>query len=60
MSESATEQELQQNRMADIEGRLICRWKCNLCNLILESEYILNYHKLLEHSESRRPPVGVA
>ena len=27
-------------------------WKCSL--------YILNYHKLLEHGESNRPPIGVA
>jgi hypothetical protein len=60
MPETAAKQELQQNRMANIEGRLTRKWKCSLCNLILESEYIFNYHRLLEHSESRRPPVGVA
>jgi len=35
-------------------------WKCNICGKIFETEYILNYHKLLEHSKSKRPPIGVA
>ena len=35
-------------------------WKCNVCGKIFVSLYILNYHKLLEHSESKRPPIGVA
>ncbi len=35
-------------------------WKCNDCGKIFVSLYILNYHKLLEHSESKRPPIGVA
>ena len=28
-------------------------WKCNVCGMIFVSLYILNYHKLLEHSESK-------
>ena len=36
------------------------KWKCNVCGKIFVSLYILNYHKLLEHSESKRSPVGVA
>lgn len=36
------------------------KWKCNVCGRIFVSLYILNYHKLLEHSESKRPPIGVA
>lgn len=34
-------------------------WKCNICNKAFDSWYILNYHKLLEHSESKRPPIGI-
>jgi hypothetical protein len=34
-------------------------WQCNICGKVFESWYILNYHNLLEHSESKRPPVGV-
>ena len=34
-------------------------WKCDICNKVFDSLYILNYHKLLEHSESKRPPIGV-
>ena len=36
------------------------RWKCNTCGKVFDSWYILNYHKLLEHSKSKRPPIGVA
>jgi hypothetical protein len=35
-------------------------WKCNVCGKIFVSLYILNYHKLLEHSESKRPRIGAA
>ncbi len=35
------------------------KWQCNICGKVFESLYILNYHKLLEHSESKRPPIGV-
>gem|GEM_PF-1466343 len=36
------------------------RWCCNICGVNMESEYLLNFHVLLEHSESARSPVGVA
>jgi hypothetical protein len=36
------------------------KWRCNACGKIFVSQYILNYHKLLEHSKSKRPPIGVA
>ena len=32
---------------------------CEVCGKVFDSWYILNYHKLLEHSESKRPPIGV-
>jgi hypothetical protein len=35
-------------------------WRCNYCGKNMESEYILNFHILLEHSKSARSPVGVA
>jgi len=35
------------------------KWRCNLCGKIFVSQYILNYHTLLEHSDSKRPPIGV-
>ncbi|MFZ0326120.1 MAG: hypothetical protein WBP64_01750 [Nitrososphaeraceae archaeon] len=35
------------------------RFECNICKKAFENWYILNYHKLLEHSESKRPPTGV-
>jgi hypothetical protein len=35
------------------------KWKCDICSKVFDSLYILNYHKLLEHSESKRPPIGV-
>jgi len=34
-------------------------WKCDTCNKIFDDWYTLNYHKLLEHSKSRRPPIGI-
>jgi hypothetical protein len=35
------------------------KWQCNICGKVFESWYILNYHKLLEHSQSKRPPIGI-
>ena len=35
------------------------KWKCNVCNKEFDSLLILNYHKLLEHSKSKRPPIGI-
>ncbi len=34
-------------------------WKCDICGKVFDTWYILNYHKLLEHSESKRPPIGI-
>jgi tRNA(Ile2) C34 agmatinyltransferase TiaS len=34
-------------------------WECDVCNKIFHSLYILNYHRLLEHSKYKRPPIGV-
>ena len=33
--------------------------KCEICGKSFESEDMLNYHKLLEHSEHKRPPIGI-
>lgn len=35
------------------------RWECKTCRKIFQSEYILSYHKLLEHSQYKLPPIGV-
>jgi len=35
------------------------RWECKICRKDFQSEYILNYHNLLEHSQYKRPPIGV-
>ena len=35
------------------------KFECNVCKKVFDSLYIVNYHKLLEHSESKRPPIGV-
>ncbi len=35
-------------------------WKCVECGKVFESDYILNYHKLLEHSKYKRPPIGIS
>jgi hypothetical protein len=35
------------------------KFECDICKKVFENWYILNYHKLLEHSESKRPPIGV-
>ena len=35
------------------------KFECNICKKVFESLPIMNYHKLLEHSESKRPPTGV-
>jgi hypothetical protein len=45
---------------SDIEQSVVKnKWKCNVCGKIFDSQYILNYHQLLEHSESKRPPIGI-
>jgi len=35
-------------------------WECEICGKVFESWYIFSYHKLLEHSEEARPPIGIA
>jgi hypothetical protein len=35
------------------------KYQCHVCSKIFDSLYILDYHKLLEHSEYRRPPIGI-
>ena len=35
------------------------KFKCYICSKVFDSLYILNYHKLLEHSEFKRPPIGI-
>ena len=34
--------------------------KCTMCGKVFESNYILNYHNLLEHSKYKRPPIGIS
>lgn len=35
------------------------KFECSICKKAFESWYIFNYHKLLEHSEFKRPPIGI-
>jgi len=35
------------------------KFQCHICTKVFDSLYILKYHILLEHSESRRPPIGI-
>ncbi|HXW11774.1 MAG TPA: hypothetical protein VD694_03360 [Nitrososphaeraceae archaeon] len=34
-------------------------WRCETCGKSFDSEDTLKYHKLLEHSEHKRPPIGI-
>ena len=34
-------------------------WKCEICGKSFDNADMLNYHKLLEHSEHKRPPIGI-
>lgn len=34
-------------------------WKCEICGKSFENVETLNYHILLEHSEHKRPPIGI-
>gem|GEM_PF-264041 len=34
-------------------------WKCKICGKSFENVETLNYHTLLEHSEHKRPPIGI-
>jgi len=42
-----------------VRGSAKEKFECNICKKVFESLYIMNYHKLLEHSKSKRPPTGV-
>jgi hypothetical protein len=59
------EEELQkQEGLATDSGNILFaayknNWECTICNKKFESLYILNYHRLLEHSKDKRPPIGV-
>ena len=33
--------------------------KCEICGKSFDSVDMLNYHNLLEHSEHKRPPIGI-
>jgi hypothetical protein len=35
------------------------KYQCQVCEKKFDSLYILNYHRILEHSKSRRPPIGI-
>lgn len=37
----------------------INRWKCEICGKSFDNVDMLNYHNLLEHSEHKRPPIGI-
>ena len=37
----------------------INRWKCEICGKTFDNADMLNYHNLLEHSEHKRPPIGI-
>jgi ribosomal protein L37AE/L43A len=34
-------------------------WKCEICGKAFDNMDMLNYHNLLEHSEHKRPPIGI-
>ncbi|MDW0135889.1 MAG: hypothetical protein QOK70_06720 [Nitrososphaeraceae archaeon] len=35
------------------------KWKCQICGKSFDNVDMLNYHNLLEHSEHKRPPIGI-
>ena len=35
------------------------KWKCEICGRSFDNVDMLNYHNLLEHSEHKRPPIGI-
>ena len=45
----------QSSKIAEGQKRL----KCEICGKLFESSDLLNYHTLLEHSEHKRPPIGI-
>jgi len=34
--------------------------KCELCGKVFETPDMLSYHRSVEHSQGRRPPIGVS
>jgi hypothetical protein len=34
--------------------------KCELCGKAFEAPDMLSYHKSVEHSQAKRPPIGVS
>lgn len=57
------EEQEQQGQLTASDDRLHSayknNWKCSLCDKVFDSLYILNYHRMLEHSKHKRPPIGV-
>ena len=57
------EQQKQEELATDSDNILFSagkyNWECTICNKKFDSLYILNYHRLLEHSKYKRPPIGV-
>ena len=39
------------------EGTNSC--KCEICGKMFDNADVLDYHKILEHSEHKRPPIGI-
>jgi hypothetical protein len=37
----------------------INKWKCEICGKTFDNVDMLNYHNFLEHSEHKRPPIGI-
>lgn len=35
------------------------KWKCQICGKSFDNVDMLNYHNVLEHSEHKRPPIGI-
>jgi len=34
--------------------------RCEICGKVFETRYMLSYHKSVEHSQDKRPPIGVS
>jgi hypothetical protein len=63
--EQGEEEQQKQEELATDSGNILfsaCKnnWECTICNKKFDRLYILNYHRLLEHSKHKRPPIGVA
>jgi hypothetical protein len=55
--------ELANNNMSSEQASKISErtnsWKCEICGKTFDNVDMLNYHNLLEHSEHKRPPIGI-